>query len=75
MTTPDTTIADLHQIRRQIADEFGNDLLAINASARARMERSGRPLWRPKPAVTPIPDPLSSQSTPTGVAAEPSAEA
>lgn len=33
--TPDTTIADLHRIRREIAAKFNGDVFAINADARA----------------------------------------
>jgi hypothetical protein len=38
----DQTIAELHQIRREISEKFQGDLFAINADARARMEQSGR---------------------------------
>ena len=37
----DTTISDIHRIRQQIAAKFGGDAYAINADARARMEKSG----------------------------------
>ena len=57
---PDTIISDLHRILEQMAAEFGGDLYAINADARACMEQSGRVIWkrgRPQlPATTaPIP--------------------
>ena len=61
----DTTIADIHRIREQIAAKFGGDPFAINADARARMEQSGRPILRraapPKPASAGGKNPKSTQ--------------
>ena len=52
----DTTIADIHRIREQIAAKFGGDAYAITADARARMEKSGCRIIRREPAPTrPIP--------------------
>jgi hypothetical protein len=51
----DTTIADLHRIRRELAEKFQGDLFAINADARARMEKSGR-------EVVPLELPSDNQS-------------
>jgi hypothetical protein len=47
----DTTIADIHRIREQIAAKFGGDLNAINDDARARMERSGCVIIRREPTA------------------------
>ncbi len=38
----DATIQELHRIRREIAEKFRGDLHAINADARARIEKSGQ---------------------------------
>jgi hypothetical protein len=43
---PDTTIADLHRVRREMAAQFGGDLLALTADAQARAEASGRTILR-----------------------------
>jgi hypothetical protein len=42
----DTTIADLHDVRRQIADRFDGDIAAIVEDARKRQEASGRAVWQ-----------------------------
>jgi hypothetical protein len=44
--TRDTTIADLHRIRREMAAKFGGDVFALNADAQARSEASGRRIIR-----------------------------
>lgn len=44
--TRDTTIGDLHRIRREIAARFAGDVFAINADAQARTEASGRRIIR-----------------------------
>jgi len=44
--TRDTTIADLHRIRREMAARFDGDVFAINADAQARSEASGRRIIR-----------------------------
>ena len=57
---PDTIISDLHRIREQMAAEFGGDLHALNADARARMEQSGRVIRKrrhPQPSATTAPIP------------------
>ena len=46
----DSTVADLHQIRRQIAAKFHGDVFAINADAQARSEASGRRIIRRRPS-------------------------
>jgi hypothetical protein len=48
MTTEkrDSTIADIHQIRQEIATKFQGDIFAITADAQARMETSGRRIIR-----------------------------
>ena len=42
----DTTIADLHRIRREIAARFHGDLFALSADAQSRAEASGRLILR-----------------------------
>jgi hypothetical protein len=44
MTTDnrDTTIEDIHRIRREIAERFQGDIFAIVEDARKRQEASGR---------------------------------
>jgi hypothetical protein len=37
----DTTIHEIHKIREQISDQFGGDIAAILADARARQEKEG----------------------------------
>lgn len=39
----DTTIAEIHKVRRRISDAFGGDIHAISEDARRRQEQSGRP--------------------------------
>ncbi len=52
----DTTIADLHRIRRELAARFHGDLIALSADAQSRAEASGRQiLRRPKSSQTAIP--------------------
>ena len=45
----DTTIEDIHETRRRIAEKFGHDLAAIVEDAKKRQAVSGREIWRPKP--------------------------
>ncbi len=45
--TTDTTIDDIHRIRREISDRFGGDLHAIVEDARKRQAAAGRPVWQP----------------------------
>ena len=59
--TRDTTIGDLHRIRREIAARFAGDVFAINADARARTEASGRRIIRCSQASNKVMDP-SGQS-------------
>jgi hypothetical protein len=42
----DTTVADIHRTRQQMADKFGGDIVAILEDARKRQAASGRPVWR-----------------------------
>ena len=42
----DTTIADIHRIRREIASQFNGVIFAISADAQARSESSGRQIIR-----------------------------
>jgi hypothetical protein len=43
----DTTISDIHQTRRRIAEKFGHDLIAIVEDAKNRQASSGHTIWRP----------------------------
>jgi len=36
-----STIADIHQTRKRISDDFGGDIHAISEDARKRQEQSG----------------------------------
>jgi hypothetical protein len=45
---PDTTIDEIHQIRREISDRFGGDVFAIAEDAARRQAASNRPVWKPK---------------------------
>jgi (p)ppGpp synthase/HD superfamily hydrolase len=53
----DTTIEDIHQTRRRIAEKFGHDLAAIVEDAKQRQASSGHEIWKPK---------QESSTTPTG---------
>ncbi len=44
----DPVIEEIHQIRRQISDQFNGDLVAIAEDASRRQAASGRPVWRRK---------------------------
>lgn len=44
----DSTIDEIHRIRRDISDRFGGDILAIAEDAARRQAASNRPLWQPK---------------------------
>jgi hypothetical protein len=44
--TFDPVIDELHRVRRQIAEKFGNDIDRILEDARKRQESSGRPTWQ-----------------------------
>lgn len=44
----DSTIDDIHQIRREISDRFGGDVFAIAEDAARRQAASNRPVWKPK---------------------------
>ena len=48
MMTPraESTIEELHRIRRELAAKFGGDLFAINADAQVRTLKSGRRIIR-----------------------------
>ena len=46
--TTDSTIDDIHQIRREISDRFGGDVFAIAEDAARRQVASNRPVWKPK---------------------------
>jgi hypothetical protein len=44
----DSTIDDIHQIRREISERFGGDVFAIAEDAARRRAASNRPVWKPK---------------------------
>jgi hypothetical protein len=44
----DPIIEEIHEARREIAEQFGGDVRRISADARERLRRKGRPVWRPK---------------------------
>lgn len=43
----DSTIDEIHQIRRDISDRFGGDVFAIAQDAAQRQAASNRPVWQP----------------------------
>ena len=47
-TKTDTTIDEIHKIRREISDRFGGDVFAIAQDAARRQRGSNRPVWCPK---------------------------
>ena len=68
----DSTIDDIHQIRREISDRFGGDVFAIAKDAACRQAASNRPVWKPKhdeqsvaseSSTTQIPDGQSNSAT------------
>ena len=46
--TSDSTIDEIHRIRREISDRFSGDLFAIAEDAARRQAASNRPVWQPK---------------------------
>ena len=46
----DPVIDEIHRVRREIADKFGEDFAAMLEDARRRQESSVRPTWQPKAA-------------------------
>ncbi len=42
----DTTIDEIHQIRREISEHFAGDIAAIAEDAARRLAASNRPVWR-----------------------------
>jgi len=53
-TKIDTTIDEIHEIRREISDRFGGDVFAIAQDAARRQLDSNRPLWCPKTTNKPL---------------------
>ena len=45
--TTDSTIDEIHQVRRNISDRFGGDVFAIAQDAARRQAASNRPVWQP----------------------------
>jgi hypothetical protein len=56
----DTTISDIHQTRRRIAEKFGHDLSAIVEDAKNRQASSGHTIWRPSPKPSTGPESAAS---------------
>ena len=50
----DTTIDDIHAIRRETSDRFNGDVFAIARDAARRQLESNRPLWRPNTTNNPM---------------------
>lgn len=46
--TTDSTIDEIHRIRREMSDRFAGDVFAIAADAARRQTVSNRPVWKPK---------------------------
>ena len=44
--TTDSTIDEIHQLRREISDRFGGDVFAIAQDAARRQAASHRPVWQ-----------------------------
>ena len=53
-TKTDTTIDEIHEIRREISDRFGGDVFAIAQDAARRQFDSKRPQWCPKTTHKPL---------------------
>ena len=53
-TKTDTTIDDIHAIRRETSDRFNGDVFAIARDAARRQLESNRPLWRPNTTNNPM---------------------
>ena len=45
-TDRDTTIEEIHAVRRSISERFGGNIEAIVEDARRRQAASGRPIWK-----------------------------
>lgn len=48
--TNDSPIDEIHQIRREISERFGGDIVAIAEDAARRQAASSRPVWQPNTA-------------------------
>ena len=46
--THNPILDELHEVRRRILAEYGDDLSAYLHDAQARLEASGRPIWQRK---------------------------
>jgi hypothetical protein len=46
--TFDPVIAEIHKIRREIAERFSGNIAAIAEDAARRQSASGRPVWKRK---------------------------
>lgn len=44
----DSTIDEIHKLRREISDRLGGDVFAIAEDAARRQAASNRPAWKPK---------------------------
>jgi hypothetical protein len=53
-TSTDTTIEEIHAIRRNISDRFNGDVFEIARDAARRQLEANRPLWCPKATNNPM---------------------
>jgi len=44
----DSTIKEIHQVRREISDRFAGDVLAIAEDSAKRQGPPNRPVWKPQ---------------------------
>jgi hypothetical protein len=72
-TKTDSTIDEIHEIRREISDRFSGDVFAIARDAARRQLESGRPTWQPRITNKPIP-PSGESIAPSNDAAIPADE-
>lgn len=66
MKNSDPILSELHQIRRDLLEEYGGDLAAYIAEAQKRLEASGRPIAnrKPKKIIFPaLPDKPTAEMT------------
>ena len=50
----DTTIAEIHEIRREISERFDGDVFAIARDAARRQRESNRRIWCPNATNNPM---------------------
>ena len=52
----DSIIEEIHQTRKEIAENFNGDIFAIHEDARKRQEASDHPVWQGPGSTTEKPD-------------------